>query len=146
MEEEEHIETRAEYWGQGEGLVNVKEWLTQRLTNQQIADLIGVDRTTLRRWRNKFPALDMLFKKERGVATHELASAAFKSAMGYYYEEEVLDIKGNKQMVKKWAQPSVAAQMFMLKNLDRDNYRDRWEIDHSGALPVILKGEEEIPD
>ena len=144
--EDSKLETLSDYWGQGEGLVQVKEWLKKRLNNQQIADLIGVDRSTLYGWRKKYPMLDMVFKKERGVAIEELACAAYKSAMGYHYEEETLDIKGNKQKIKKWAQPSVAAQQFMMKNWDRENYRDRWEIDHTGAIPAILKGEDQIPD
>ena len=144
--EEDEFESLSEYWGQGEGLVQVKEWLKKRLTNQQICDLIGVSRRTLLTWRKKYPMLDLMFKKERGIAIEELAGAAYKSAMGYYYEEETLDIKGNKQTIKKWAQPSVAAQQFMMKNWDRENYRDRWEIDHTGAIPVILKGEDQIPD
>ena len=134
------------YWTEGEGLVKIKEWLEQGATDQSIADLIGVNRKTIFNWKQEHEQFATLFKKERGQGTIELVNAAYKSAKGYYYEEEVIDVKGNKHTIKKWAQPSVAAQMFMLKNWDRENYRDKWDVEVTGNMPIILKGEEEIPD
>ncbi len=135
-----------EYWCEGEGLVEVQKWLAEKLTDIQIAKNIGVDRSTISRWKKRYETFNTIFKKEREVAIVELVNSAYKSANGYYYEEEALDAKGNKQTLKKWAQPSAATLMFLMKNWKRDEYRDRWEIDHSGALPVILKGEDQIPD
>lgn len=135
-----------EYWVNGEGLVKVKEWLEQGCTDQCIANNIGVDRKTIHTWKKRHEAFGTIFKKERGNGVVELENATYRSAKGYYYDEEVIDVKGNKHVIKKWAQPSVAAQMFMLKNWDREKYRDKWDVEVTGNLPVILKGEDELPD
>lgn len=135
-----------EYWCEGEGLVKVQEWLQIPLTDQDIAKNIGCHPKTLYGWKKRHETFGNLFKKERGVAIVELVNATYKNAKGYYYEEEVLDVKGEKKTIKRWAQPNVTAQQFLIKNWSKGEYRDKWDVEVSGNLPVILKGEDEIPD
>lgn len=135
-----------EYWCEGEGLVKVQEWLRIPITDYEIARNIGCNPTTLRAWKKRYETFGSLFKKERGIAIVELINATYKNAKGYYYEEEVLDIKGEKKTIKRYAQPNVTAQQFLIKNWSQGEYRDKWDIEHSGNLPIIIKGEDEIPD
>ena len=134
------------YWVEGEGLPKVKEWIDKGLNNKEIYEMMNVPKITFYSWRRKYPVFENLFKVGRKIASLRMVDTLIKSAEGFYYDEEVVDNKGQVVTVRKFQQPSVQAQTFLLKNWDRGGYRDRWEVEHTGALPVILKGEEEIPD
>lgn len=135
-----------EYWTEGDGLAKVKEWLDQNYTDTEIARSIGVSRQCVYHWKKRCPMFRDLFDVARKVADVKLTHTMIKSAEGFYYDEEVVDNKGRVVTVKKWQAPNATLQIFLKKNWDRQNYRDRWEIEHSGSLPVILKGEDEIPE
>lgn len=137
---------RLKYWTEDEGLVKVKEWLANGLTDTDIARNIGISTQGLRDWRAKYPHFRSVFDVWRKVAAVKLENAMVKSAHGFYYEEEVVDNKGNIVTVKKWQAPNVQAQTFLMKNWDHQHYRDRWDVEHSGHLPVIIKGEDELTD
>lgn len=135
-----------EYWTQGDGLAKVKEWLDQNYTDKEISECIGVSRQSISVWKKKYPTFKSLFDVARKVADANLTHLMIRSATGFHYTEEVVDNKGNVVTVQKWQAPNPTIQIFLKKNWDKSNYRDRWEIEHSGSLPVILKGEDEIPD
>ena len=138
--------TNREYWCDGEGLVEVRDWIQKGLTNEQIYTQMNVSQKTFYTWKKEQPKFRQLFYVGRKQAAVDLENTMMKSAQGFYYEEEVVDNKGNIVTVKKWQAPNAATQIFLMKNWDKQNYRDRWELEHSGALPVIIKGEDEIPD
>ena len=143
---DEEREAITEYWTKGEGLVQIQEWLSDGLGDTQIANNIGIGRKTLYEWKKKTPELDELFKRERKVSALELINATFKSAKGYYVEEEVIDVKGNVHTVKKWVNPNATSQIFLLKNWMKEEYRDKHEMNVTGAIPIVLKGENELKD
>lgn len=142
----EEREAITEYWTKGEGLVHIQEWLSMGLKDSQVANNIGISRFTLIGWKKKFPELDELFKRERKVSALELINATFKSAKGYYVEEEVIDVKGNVHTVKKWVNPNATSQIFLLKNWMKETYRDKHDVAVEGAIPIVLKGEDELKD
>lgn len=134
------------YWCEGEGLVKVRDWVIQGLSNQEIIALMGIGDRTFYTWKSEQPKFKSVFYVGRKEATIDLERTMIKSAQGFYYTEEVVDNKGNIVEVKKWQAPNAATQIFLAKNWDKKNYRDRWELEHSGALPVIIKGEDELTD
>ena len=135
-----------EYWCQGEGLVQVKEWVEKGLRDKEIIQLIGVNVTTFYDWKKNQPLFKSIFYVGRKQAAVELVDTMIKSAQGFHYTEEVVDNKGMIVEVQKYQPPNVQAQTFLLKNWDRQNYRDRWDVDVSGAVPVVIKGEEDLKD
>ena len=139
-------EAITEYWTTGEGLVQIQEWLSQGLGDVQIANNIGIARSSLWEWKKKYPELMELFKRERKVSALELVNATFKSAKGYYVDEEVIDVKGNVHTVKKWVNPNATSQIFLLKNWMKETYRDKHDVAVEGAIPIVLKGEDELKD
>lgn len=134
------------YWTEGEGLAQVREWLREKHSDGEIAQLIGVDPSTVKVWKQKHPLFGTLFKIERKAAVPELLKHAYEHAMGYYRTNEVLDAQGNIREVKQWYPGNSNMQQFFLKNWANEAYRDKWEIDLGGKLPVVLTSDDQIPD
>ena len=135
-----------EYWARGEGLVQLKEWVEKGHRDTEIIKLMGISKTQFYQWKRTEPLFQSVFYVGRRQAAVELVDTMVKTARGFHYTEEVVDNKGNIVEVQKYQAPNVQAQTFLLKNWDRQNYRDRWDVEHSGALPVIIKGEDELKD
>ena len=134
------------YWTEGEGLKRIEKWLSEGLFDQQIAENIGIHRITLWSWKKNHPKIKDLFTKGREYNCQELVNATFKSAQGYYVEEEVLDVKGEKHTLKKWIAPNSSSQIFLLKNWMKEEYRDKHDVSVQGVIPIILKGEDDLKD
>lgn len=135
-----------EYWVAGDGLAQVRAWLREKRTDGEIAKLIGVSRFTITDWKKKYEVFGTLFKVERMVAVPELITHAYNTAAGYFKEVEVIDGQGRKQKIKQWFPGNANMQQFLLKNWDNSAYRDKWEIDLGGKLPVVLTSDDQIPD
>lgn len=135
-----------EYWCNGEGLVQLKEWVEKGHNDKEIMTMIGIARPTFYDWKKNEPLFKSVFYVGRRQAVIELVDTMVRTATGFHYTEEVVDNKGQIVEVKKYQPPNAQIQTFLAKNWDRQNYRDRWDIEHSGALPVIIKGEDELKD
>ena len=135
-----------EYWVAGDGLAQVRAWLREKRSDKEIAALIGVSRFTITDWKKKYKVFNTLFKVERMAAVPELISHAYETAAGYYKEVEQIDGQGRKQKIKQWFPGNANMQQFLLKNWDNSAYRDKWEIDLGGKLPVVLTSDDQIPD
>lgn len=137
---------KTEYWTEGDGLAEIKEWLDKGLFDHQIAKNIGITQKTLIDWKNKFPAFRTMFLAARKVAVHEVVNAMYKSALGFHEKEQVIDNKGKKQIVNKYYPPNITACIFLTKNWLPREYRDKWDIEVSGRLPIVLSGDDEVAD
>ena len=131
-------EEKRTYWTEGEGLLEVKKWVAEGLFDKQIAKNIGISQQSLIQWKDKYKTFNTVFKVGRGVAGLEVVSELVKSAKGYYVQEQVLDNKGNKRVVRKWIPGSVPAQIFLAKNWLPDEYKDKRDMAVEGAIPVVI--------
>ena len=134
------------YWTEGEGLLEIKKWVEDGLYDKQIAHNIGITPKTFGEWKKKYETLGTVFNKGRGLAILEVVNATFKSAKGYYIQEQVLDNQGRKRVIRKWITPNTSAQIFLLKNWLPAEYKDKWDVDLSRSLPVVLTGDDEVAD
>lgn len=139
-------EEKRTYWTEGEGLLEVKKWVDDGLFDHQIAKNIGISRPTLIDWKAKYKTFNTVFTVGRRVAVLEIVSELVKSAKGYYVQEQVLDNKGNKRVVRKWVPGSVPAQIFLAKNWAPEEYKDKRDMNFESALPVVLCGDDEVED
>ncbi len=148
LKELEHPATSGDYqyWVQGEGLLKIEEMLKQGLFDKQIAEAIGVTPQTLCNWKNRFELLNFVWKKARNIALKEVENATFKSACGYYVTEQIIDSSGKKRAVKRWIPGSTGDRALLLKNWAPDEYKDKREMSVDGAVPVVLTGDDEIPE
>lgn len=131
-------------WLTDEGLIKVEGWARDGLIDEQIAQNMGIAYSTLRTWRDKFPALSAALKRGKEVIDRQVENALLKRALGYQYDEitrelvEDLENGGMKlditKVVTKEVQPDTTAQIFWLKNRKPAEWRDKQQVEHSGEV------------
>lgn len=131
-------------WITEEGLLKIEGWARDGLTDEQIAHNMGISRTTLYDWKNKYPDISNALKRGKEVVDRQVENALLKRALGYEYEEvkQIIekDEKGKdrKRIEKTTKQviPDVTAQIFWLKNRRPQEWRDKQQIEHSGDMNI----------
>lgn len=124
-------------WLTEEGLLRLKGWKMRGLTDEQIADNMGIVPSTLYEWIKKYSEISEALKTGKDEADIQVENALFKSACGYDYEEIteelVFDKKTHTHVMKvtkrqkKHQPPSNTAQIFWLKNRRAEQWRDKVE-------------------
>ena len=102
------------------GLVLVKGWARDGLTDDQIAHNIGIRRSTLYEWKNKHSDFADAIKSSKEVADFEVESALYNKACS----------------------GDVTAQIFWLKNRKPDKWRDKADMTvtpSNGVLESLLE-------
>lgn len=86
-----------------DGLVLVTGWARNGLTDEQIAQNIGITRSTLYEWKNKYSDFSDALKKSK----------------------EYCDIQVENALYKKALMGDTTAMIFWLKNRQSDRWRDK---------------------
>ena len=96
------------------------------MTQEQIAETLGVAYSSFRTYKEQYPALNEALKKGRKDLVMELRSTLIRKAKGFNYEEKKLIKEGGvvvkEEIYIKAATPDVAALNLLLKNYDKDNW------------------------
>lgn len=131
-----------EYWLTREGLLKLESWARDGLTDIQIANNMGIKKSTLYNWKNKYREIKETISKGKEVVDIEVENALLKRALGYEYEEimeEESDEGTKMKRTTKSVAPDVTAQIFWLKNRRPDKWRAMQNIDvTSGGRSVII--------
>lgn len=114
-------------WLTPEGLILVEGWARDGLIDEQIAKNMNVAYSTFREWKKKFPTLSAALKQGKEVSDRQVENALFKTATGYYYQEETVTNAGEIVTIKKYNKPNTTAQIFWLKNR-KTEWTDRVDI------------------
>ncbi len=124
-------------WLEPEGLLKIEGWARDGLTDEQIADNIGISRSTLNSWKDKYSDISDTLKRGKEVVDRQVENALLKRALGYEYTEttreyipELDEMKTTKKVTKQVA-PDTTAQIFWLKNRKPDKWRDKLNRDCS---------------
>lgn len=120
-----------EYWLSENGLTLLEGWARDGLTDEKLAEKMGISRSTLSDWKNKFPDISDALKKGKEVVDIQVENVLLKRALGYEYQEEKIE-RSDKGGVKvtqtlKHIPPDTTAQIFWLKNRRPDKWRDKPE-------------------
>lgn len=121
-----------------EDLERIKQWARNGLTITQIAKNLKVARRTFYRLIEENKKLEEALNTGREIADVEVEGALFKSATGYYVDEQYIDNHGVKKVFKKYVYPNVTAQIFWLKNRKPKNWREKQEIELESTEKVQL--------
>ena len=127
-----------EYWLTPEGLVLLEGWARDGLTDEQIAVNIGISRSTLNAWKDKYSDISDTLKRGKDVVDRRVENALLKRALGYEYEEVKEKFEGNvmteRTVAKKEVIPDVTAQIFWLKNRKPGDWRNKREPEDTTAI------------
>ena len=115
-------------WITPEGLLKLEGWARDGLTDEQIANNMGITAKTLYEWKNKYSEICDALKRGKEVIDIQVENALLKSALGYQYEEETATKEGIVTLIKV-AHPNTTAQIFWLKNRKPAEWRDKKEMD-----------------
>lgn len=107
-------------------------WLAQAgLTDEQMAEEIGIDSATLYRWKANKAKFREALKDGKATPDDEVEAALLRRAKGFKYVEQ------GKERV---ALPDTTACIFWLKNRRPGEWRDKREHDVTGSIkgPLIV--------
>lgn len=126
-------------------LLQIEAWARDGLTMEQIAANLGIYKSTLYEYQNKYKELKDALKKGREVADIQVENALYKTALGYEVEEKLYERNEAGELevvrvVKKEVQPSNTAQIFWLKNRRPNIWRDRKEIQADTNTTLEIDG------
>lgn len=138
-------------WIEPNGITRIKGWAMDGLTDDQIANNIGISRSTLNVWKKKYSDISDALKKGKEVVDREVESALYRKALGsketiqkaMKIKEVLFDDVGRK--VKESEKivyvdevinipADTTAQIFWLKNRKPAEWRDKRDVEHSGGL------------
>ena len=100
-----------------EDYINITKWAGLGLSEQQIADNLGVSLSTIARKKREKGRFDTALKKGKAKAIEQVTNALFNNA-----------VHDN----------NTTAQIFYLKNRDSTNWSDRTQVEHNLDLKSIL--------
>lgn len=131
-------------------LDQIAYWCRSGFTDDQIAEALGVGRSTFLRYKTQKQELRDALKVNKEIADLSVENSLFKRAMGYEYEEETIEgivgpngetIKKTRKIVKKIMAPDTTAQIFWLKNRQPEKWRDKHhhEITGEGGGEIPIK-------
>lgn len=74
-------------WQTEDKLLLIEDWARLGLTDEQIAENMGISRSTLNEWKKRFSAISDTLKKGKEVVDIQVENALLKRALGYEYIE-----------------------------------------------------------
>jgi transcriptional regulator with XRE-family HTH domain len=138
-------------WLEPENLTLLEDWARNGLTDEQIAQKIGIARSTLSEWKNEYPDISDALKKGKETVDAKVENALLKRALGYEYTEvRIKKEKGvevEKTEITKEVVPDTTAQIFWLKNRRKEKWREKQqEQNNAEALKKLDSILEEIKE
>ena len=110
-------------------------------TDMEVADFFGVNVATLNRWKGEHPEFCASLKAGKASADDRVERSLFSRATGYEHDEVDIRVIMNrivKTPIRKFYPPDTTAAIFWLKNRRPAEWRDKQELEHSGAVTLEL--------
>lgn len=104
-------------WLEPENLILLEGWARDGLTDEQIAQNMGIGYSTLQTWKSKYQDIQDTLKKGKDVIDFQVENALLESA---------LDV-------------NTTAQIFWLKNRRPDKWRDKQNVELSKPIDDSIK-------
>lgn len=115
-------------WLTADGLLQLEAWARDGLTDEEISKNIGISRSTLSEWKNRFSDISDALKKGKEIVDIHVENSLLKRALGYEYIEVTKELVNGQMVavkeVTKHIMPDVTAMIFWLKNRNPEKWRD----------------------
>jgi len=140
-------------WLTKDGLLRISAWARDGLTDEQIAHNMGISRSTLYEWMNKYKDISDALKTSKEVADIAVENALYKRAVGYTYVEQTKELQtvvdpdtGEKvqklvvtKEVTKEVVPDTTAQIYWLSNRQNAKWRRNPDADVDNKEPIKIQ-------
>ena len=140
-------------WLEEDNLIKLEAWARNGLTDEQLANNIGINVATLYTWKKKYDEINEALKRGKEVVDIEVENSLLKAAKGYFVDEEktyISEVNGvvtkRKEITKKYIAPNTTAQIFWLKNRKPIEWRDKVFSENYNVDKVIIEGEDDLID
>lgn len=142
-------------WEEPDKLLLLEAWARDGLTDEQIAENMGINVRTLYNWKKKSIHIFQSLKTNKELADIEVENALRKKALGFRETEQIVSTRkvveydSGKRVrevtepvvteVEKYYPPDTTAQIFWLKNRKPDQWRDKQEqrVDLTETVKII---------
>jgi hypothetical protein len=114
-------------------LLLIEAWARDGLTDLQIAEKLGISEASFYKYRTEHKEFTESLKNGKEVIDVMVENALLKAALGYEYDETKETAAGT-EITTKYAQPNTTALIFWLKNRKQREWRDKQDVEHSGAI------------
>lgn len=130
-----------EQWLTPEGLLKIEGWARDGLTTEQIAECMGISRSTLNEWIKKHPDISDTIKKNKEIADRKVENSLYERALGglhkvlkaFKVKETYYDKQGRKcekehietATEEIYIPGDTTAQIFWLKNRKPEVWKDK---------------------
>lgn len=130
-----------EYWLTEDGLTLLEGWARDGLTDEDLANKMGIVPSTLYEWKKKYSEISEALKKGKDIVDIQVENALLKKAKGYTVDliktfkvrhveyENGKKISEHEELVQGIDQMHVpadsTAQIFWLKNRCPEKWRDK---------------------
>ena len=121
-------------------------WCKQGATEEIIRKKLNVSNGAWGTYKNQHLELKDVLKKNKEFADIEVESSLYKRAIGYDYWEVHELPDGSQKKILKEVSPDTTAQIFWLKNRRPDLWRDKQQVEHTGAVVSGINIRVTIPD
>ena len=129
-----------EAWRTEEALARLRGWARDGLTDEEIAGKVGVSRSTLSRWKEKYPEIAEALRVGKDAADRVVEDALYHRATGYvqqvkklykvrrveYDETTGRKVREHEELVdgieEVFVPPDTKAQIFWLANRKRADW------------------------
>ena len=108
-------------------------------SNEEIAELLGIDRDTFAKWTVEYPSLAKAIHSARFDANVKVVDALHRAARGFKHRETKLNVVGGrleKTTITKAYPPNVHAATLILANRMGKHWKDAKTVEHSGAISL----------
>jgi transcriptional regulator with XRE-family HTH domain len=117
-------------------------------TEEQIAEIVGVSKTTLNNWKGKHPDFMISVRESRLIADELVEASLLSRALGYSHPEEKVHFDKDgfvhtHETIKHYP-PDTTAQMFWLRNRQSKRWREKTEGDVTVKVQAGTLTDEEL--
>jgi hypothetical protein len=127
--------------------VKVQAEINAPFTDEQVAEMFGVDEQTVKNWYKRYPDFLASIKKAKAISDDKVERSLFERATGYSVPDvHVSNYEGSVTLtpIIKHYPPDPTAMIFWLKNRRPKVWRDKKELDLNvqslADIAAIMRG------
>lgn len=106
-------------------------------TDKDLAAFFEVSESTLNKWKLDYPEFSEALKEGKDELDSQVVRSLYQRAMGYSHPEDKIFNQAGEPMVvptTKHYPPDTTACIFWLKNRQKEEWRDKQDVEHSGKV------------